>query len=427
MKKIGILITLILVGYTQVYAQFTKGISGDSNWLRNWTDFKPTNTVYNAPTNILTGIISTNTTLYKKYTYQLVGQVYVTNNAVLNIESGTVIRGDKQSTGTLIITKGAKLVARGSATDPIVFTSNNNDYERKPGDWGGIVILGDAPINKIGGEAMIDYSFNTLYAKYGGANIEDNSGMMSYVRIEFAGKQADKNKILGGLTMAGVGNKTKIENVQVSFSSHGSFQGLGGTVRLNNLVSYRSIDDDFYFSQGINCRLTNSLAVRHPYSSSNNGSSCFEVESYDIPQNVDFSKPFTKVVASNITMVNTEDNNQGLVKEAIMIRENAAFTLDNSVVSGFSSVVLFDKKIYMKAADLSKIKLKKLLINGCKKTFEGEDNKSTSYETAANVYFMNVANQNEVKNDTNENVFIQSSLREEVDFRLKNKTVVAEN
>ena len=74
----------------------------------------------------------------------------------------------------------------------------------------------------------------------------------------------------------------------------------------------------------------------------------------------------------------------------------------------------------MKAADLSKIKLKKLLINGCKKTFEGEDNKSTSYETAANVYFMNVANQNEVKNDTNENVFIQSSLRQEVDFRLKN-------
>ena len=427
MKKIAILITLILVGYSQVNAQYTKGIYGQSNWLRNWTEFKPTNTVYNAPTNILTGNITANTTLYKKYTYQLVGQVYVTNNAILSIEPGTVIRGDKQSIGTLIITKGAKLMARGSATDPIVFTSNNNDYERKPGDWGGIVILGDAPINKIGGESIIDYSFNTMMAKYGGANAEDNSGIMTYVRIEFAGKQADQNKILGGLTLAGVGNKTKIESVQVSFSSHGSFQGLGGSVRLNNLVSFRSVDDDFYFSQGIDCKIANSLAVRHPYSSSNEGSRCFEVESYDIPQNADFGKPFSKVVASNVTMVNTEDNDQGLIKEAVKIRENTAFTLDNSVVSGFSSVVLFDKKISATAADFSKIHLKKLLINGCKKTFEGEMDKSSSFETAANSHYLTAANKIDVKNDSIENTFTQVNFREEVDFRLKNKTVVAEN
>lgn len=424
MKKTAILISLFIIAYSQVNAQYAKGIYGQNNWLRNWTEFKPKSSTYNSPTNILTGLISTNTTLYKRYTYQLVGQVYVTNNAILSIEPGTVIRGDKA--GTLIITKGAKLMAKGLATDPIVFTSNNNDVERKPGDWGGIVILGDAPINKMGSEGVIDYTFNPMLSKYGGANKEDNSGVMSFVRIEFAGKLADQNKVLGGLALAGVGNKTKLEYIQISYSSHSSFQAVGGTLQLNNLVSFRSVDNDFYFTQGTDSKISNSLAVRHPYSSSNEGSRCFEVESYDIPQNADFTKPFSKVVASNITMVNAEENDQGLIKEAIKVKENTFFTLDNSIVFGFSSVVLFDKKINKTAADFSKIELKKLLISACSKTFESELDKSPSFEAIANGYYMTAANEIDIKNDTIE-MFTQSNFREEVDFRLKNKTVVAKN
>ncbi len=427
MKKIVILVTFILVGYSHVNAQFTKGIVGQTNWLRNWTDFKPTNTMYKQPTNIITGEISTNTTLNKRYTYQLIGKVYVTNGAILTIEPGTVIRGDKQSSATLVISKGSKLIAKGTATDPIVFTSNNNDFERKPGDWGGIVILGDAPINKIGGEGVIDYSFNTTHSKYGGANIEDSSGLLSYVRIEFAGLLAEKNPLIGGLTLAGVGNKTKIENVQISFSSHGAVHGIGGNLKLHNLISYRSVDDDFYFSQGVHCKISNSLAVRHPYSSSNEGSRCFDIESYDTAQNADFSRAFSKVVASNITMVNTEDNDQGLIKEAIKVKENTSFTIENSVVSGFSSVLLLDKKIKLSDENLSKIHFKKMLINACKKTFEGEADKSAASESNLNSHFLTAANEIDIKNDSIENTFTQINFKEEVDFRLKNKTVVAEN
>jgi hypothetical protein len=427
MKKGLLIMTLLfIISYTDSNAQFTRGIYGQTNWFYNWTNFKPKTVVYNSPTNILTGIISTNTTLYKKYTYQLVGQVYVTNNAVLNIEAGTVIRGDKETGGALIITKGAKIMAKGEVSDPIVFTSNNDDFERKKGDWGGLVILGSAPINRIGGEGILYSTLDPSYGKYGGVNKEESSGVLNYVRIEFAGKKVGQNKGLSGLLLAGVGSKTKIENIQISYCGSDSFQTLGGAVALNHLVSFRSNDDDFYFSQGVDCTITNSIAIRHPFSSDNDGSRCLKLESYDSPQNMDYSKPFSKILASNITLVNTEANEQGLVKEAISVSENTFLTVENSVISGFKSPILFGKNIKSTKEDLAKISLKNILVNDCKLAYETE-NRTSDFDSVFTSVFTTIPNKIETKSATIETLFIQSNIKEEADYRLKNNTVVAEN
>ena len=176
---------LLLIATIFVQAQQVKGIYGDSNWFTNWTNFRPATTEYRTSTQILTGIISSNMTLSRTNTYQLVGVVYVTNKAILTIESGTVIRGDKESCGTLVITKGCKIMAEGNETAPIIFTSNNNVSDRRPGDWGGIIILGDAPINRIGGVGYLDLNLIPEVSYYGGNNEDDNSGILKYVRIEY--------------------------------------------------------------------------------------------------------------------------------------------------------------------------------------------------------------------------------------------------
>jgi len=168
-------------------AQQEKGIIGSSNWLSNWTEFKPGKVEYNVTNQILYGKITTNTTLQKRNTYLLQGPVYVTNNAVLTIEPGTVIKGDAETNGVLIIAKGSQLIAEGTETDPIVFTSNRP--VKKAGDWGGIVILGDAPMNRFGGTASLNYDLDPTQTIYGGTNPTASSGVLRFLRIEFAGKK----------------------------------------------------------------------------------------------------------------------------------------------------------------------------------------------------------------------------------------------
>ncbi|MRX38005.1 hypothetical protein GJU43_01840 [Flavobacterium sp. LC2016-23] len=345
--------------------QQTKGIIGTNNWMNNWTNFKPVANEYGEATNIIAGTIDKDTKLLKRNTYQLVGVVYVTNNATLTIEPGTVIRGDDKTCGTLVITNGAKIVAEGLETDPIVFTSNKEKTERKPGDWGGIIILGKAPINTLGGLHTLPFDLDPILNHYGGPDAEDNSGILKYVRIEYAGRKLSALKELNGLSLAGVGRKTVLNNIQISFSNDDSFECYGGDINMSNLVSYRTTDDDFDFTQGAQINISNSIAIRHPFSSDVSGSRCFEVDSYDKIQNTDMSKKLTRINASNITLVNLEENNQGLVRESIHIRENTFFNLTNSIASGFTPFVLLEENIGSSDANLSKITFKNVIVNNC--------------------------------------------------------------
>lgn len=418
MKKNILLINLFFLSIIQLQAQHFKGISNITNWLNNWTNFKPTTTEYKEANIILTGLIDKDLKLTKNNTYRLVGTVYIINNAVLSIDPGTVIRGDKESCGTLVVTKGSKIIAEGLETDPIVFTSDNGTMTRRPGDWGGIVILGEAPINKIGGIGFLDFNFNPAYSLYGGTNSNDNSGILKYVRIEYSGRKINQLKELNGLSLAGVGRNTKFEYIQISYSNDDSFECYGGDIVFNNLVSYRTTDDDFDYTQGAQCIISNSIAIRNPYSSDAAGSRCFEIDSYDKIENADLTKKLTKINANNITLVNTEDNNQGLVREAIYIKEKSYLTLNNSIISGFKSCVLLEEKIGALPSNLAKVNINNILINHCKAIVESEN---TAYDSELNNWYNSDTFSFEISKSNMTELFIQPNFKNTPDFRTKTK------
>lgn len=404
-----------------VNAQEIKGIIGKSNWMKNWTNFKPATEEYPEATTILTGTIDVDLKLYKKNTYRLIGVVYVTNNAVLTIEPGTVIRGDFDTCGTLVITKGAKIIAEGEATDPIIFTSNREIYSRKPGDWGGIILLGEAPINKTGGIGFLDFNLDPAYNHYGGQNTDSDSGVLKYVRIEFSGRKLNALKELNGLSLAGVGRKTNFNFIQISYSNDDSYECYGGEINFDNLISFRATDDDFDFTQGAQCTINNSIAIRYPYSSDISSSRCFEIDSFDKIENTDLTKKLTKIVATNMTLANLEENNQGLVKEAVYIKDKSYFSLQNSVISGFKLCTLLDGNIEPYPENLAKINLHNVLINNCTGKIQSE--KETN-----NLEIMNWYNNDtfslEYATITNSDLFLESSIKKIPDFRIKTNTTV---
>lgn len=237
--------------------------------------------------------------------------MYVINNAVLTIEPGTIIRGDYDTCGPLVITKGAKIIAEGTESLPIIFTTNKESFIRKPHDWGGLFIMGDAPVNTFGGVGILNFDLDPKYNGYGGNNIESNSGTLKYVRVEYSGRKLSDKKELNAISFAGVGSKTVIQNIQISYSNDDSFEFYGGNVKLEKLISYRASDDDFDFTQGVQASFTNSIALRNPYSSDAERSRCLEIDSYDAVEKFDYQRNKTNIKATNLTLINLEDNNQG--------------------------------------------------------------------------------------------------------------------
>lgn len=368
MKNI-LLICVFLATVCNSNAQQEKGIIGSSNWLNNWTEFKPGKVDYGEATQILAGNITTNTKLVKKDVYILQGNVYVTNNAVLTIEPGTVIIGDGDSKGTLIITKGSQIIAEGMETDPIVFTSNKST--RKAGDWGGIIVLGDAPINKFGSYSSVNFDLDPSLTTYGGQNPASSSGVMKFVRIEFAGKKVrGSSEGFNALLLGGIGNKTILENIMVSYAAGDSFEVLGGEPVMNKMVSYKANGIDFKFAFGAQAKIDNSLAVRSSYLTGSSGSRCLDVTSYVKKEEVDFTKKPTLVAATNLTFANDSDNidqdiKAGLVKEGVFVGENSSLILRKSVISGFSPAVVFDRNIEINDKNLKKIRIEEMYLNFC--------------------------------------------------------------
>ncbi|MFD0988817.1 hypothetical protein ACFQ1R_01800 [Mariniflexile jejuense] len=421
-------IYLLVIGH--VNAQQEKGIIGSNNWLYNWTEFKPNQKQYDEPTQILTGNIDKDTKLSKRETYMLLGNVFVTNNATLTIEPGTVILGDYASKASLTISKGSKIIADGLETDPIIFTSNRG--VKRSGDWGGLILLGDAPTNKFGNGSVASFYDDlqqTAYTNtnYGGTNVESNSGILKFVRIEFAGKRVKNDDYFNGLLLACVGSKTIIENIMVSYSAGNSFEVWGGEVCLNKLVSFRSNSNDFKFNYGTQCKIDNSLAIRSPYISSSSAARCLQVASYNNKQEVDFSKKVTKVEAKNLTFLNDSENlksdiEKGLVKEAVYVGQNAKLDINKSVISGFNPAVVLQSSIAINQENLEKIKFVNMYFNNCKGNIfvENDSNNEDLENWYGNTSFFNVYSKS-----NNAETFIDFSNEKRPDFRLRINKIIA--
>ena len=299
---------------------------------------------------ILEGRITENKLLKANYTYKLRGLVYVTNGAILTIEPGTKIVGEKNKNGGLIITRSSKIIADGTAEKPIVFTSEEANPQR--GDWAGLVILGNAPTNASfngqQGVGEIEGGINNsdglgLYGLGASSNPADNSGILRYVRIEYAGYAFLPDKEINSLTFGGVGNGTIVDHVQVSYSNDDSFEWFGGTVNCTHLISYKALDDDFDTDNGYSGKVQFGIIIRDSAVAD-----ISKVEGFESDNDANGSqlKPQTKAVFSNITVLGpkAELNNQGnsLFLAGAQIRRNSSMSLFNSIIMGWPTGILID-------------------------------------------------------------------------------------
>ena len=308
-----------------------------TDWTAGWSNFDPQTTAYPATVTTVSANILTNTTW--SGVIRLENKIYVKNNATLTILPGTIIRGDKLTQGTLIVTRGAKINANGTASNPVVFTSNEAAGTRLPGDWGGLVILGLAKNNQPGGVANIEGIVPTTDTQFGGNFDNDNSGSLTYVRIEFAGIALEPNKEINGLTCGSVGSATVIDYVQVTSSGDDSFEWFGGTVNCKHLIAYRGLDDDFDTDYGYRGKIQFGLSIRDKDLSDAPGdSNCFESDN-DAAGST--AQPKTRPIFSNMTLVGPKGNGTIALpvgekfEKAFRLRRNTSTSCLNSLVTGW--------------------------------------------------------------------------------------------
>lgn len=307
-------------------------------------------TVVTPPTSestILSGTIKTDLTLKTGKTYTLRGVVYVTEGAVLTVEPGTTVLGDKASRGALVITRGSRIEAKGTADKPIVFTSS--DASPKAGDWGGVVLLGraktNAQFNGVAGLGEAEGGINNGdgLGLYGGADDNDNSGTLQYVRIEYAGYAFLPDKELNGLSMYAVGRGTKISYVQVLYAADDSFEWFGGTVNCDHLIAYKGLDDEFDTDNGFSGKVQFGIGIRDSAIADVSGSNGFESDN-DAPGST--LKPQTLAVFANMTLVgprqNTNNVGNALFRNGAQIRRNSSLSVINSVLMGWPTGLLVD-------------------------------------------------------------------------------------
>ena len=287
----------------------------------------------------------------------LKGFVYVKSGATLTIEAGSVIKGISVASGeraaSLIIEPGAKIIAEGTVDKPIVFTSDKEPGKRVTGDWGGLIICGNARVNRtnqptIEGGPGTHYG-NTTSDEFNG----ESSGKLKYVRIEFAGYPLEPDKEINGLTFGGVGSGTEVEFVQVSYSNDDSYEWFGGTVNANHLIAYKGWDDDFDTDYGYTGKLQFLLSVRDKDIADTSDSNGFES---DNDGDGSTNTPFTKPVFSNVTLIGpfygkVSDRTQaeveaktadaangakgGKYQAAMHLRRNSSLNVYNSVFTGW--------------------------------------------------------------------------------------------
>lgn len=304
-------------------------------------------------------VISSNTTWSAAKFYLLKGNIYVASGAELTIEPGTIVMGDKVTKGALIVSRGAKIHAKGTAEKPIVFTSNAPKGFRNYGDWGGVVLLGKAQNNQSVNQAIEGISAPTGdNGKYGtGTALGDtqfnseSSGEFYYIRIEFAGIALSTDNELNGLTFGSVGSGTQVHHIQVSYSGDDSYEWFGGNVHTDHLIAYRGWDDDFDTDFGHNGVHQFLVSYRDPNIADKSGSNGLESDN-DASGTADggsgnAGNPLTAAVFANATFFGpymyasltgggalNASSISANYKRGAHIRRNSALQIFNSVFAG---------------------------------------------------------------------------------------------
>lgn len=314
-------------------------------------------------------------------TYTLKGWVYVDAGARLRIPAGTIIKGDKQTMAALIVEPGGYVEMKGTKDAPIVMTSAQPAGQRRPGDWGGLIICGKARNNQ--GTQQIEGGPTTIH---GGDNDADNSGIYQYIRVEFAGYPFDTDKEINGITFGSVGSATTVDHLQVSYSNDDSYEWFGGTVSCKYLVAYKGWDDEFDTDNGFSGTVQYGLSIRDPRIADTSQSNGFESDNNAsgaetapfttaLFKNVTFIGPMT---AKNSDFVNSSsyitagsvfpDNGSklGLFQSAMQIRRGSKLNCENSIAVGYPVGLIIDgeKGSTVKYAKSGELRLRNIIFAG---------------------------------------------------------------
>ena len=380
MKKITFLSVAVAVA-SQLNGQFIQlvnhvgALSSDASqdWTKGWAEWNPKQASYGIATETTTlndasGIknITGTVTLDASKVYLLTSTCVVRSGGKLIIPAGTVIRGAADLTATpklyatLVVERGGMIEVNGTTSSPVVMTSNKAAGSRDRGDWGGLVLCGKA-VNNQSVDAQLE-GFNNVavdntLGKFGGTDDADNSGVVKYVRIEFAGLAFEPNKEVNSLTMGSVGSKTEIEGVQCSFGNDDGFEWFGGTVNCKKLISYKITDDDFDTDFGYRGAVQFGIAVRDTAYfdlswNAPSGASTSETFESDNDAAGSGKLPLTSAVFSNITCVgpvpldktynDLTTTQKGAFRRGARIRRNSRLSIVNSVFMGYRNFIMFD-------------------------------------------------------------------------------------
>ena len=268
----------------------------------------------------------------KDKSYLLEGFVFVNDGQVLTIEAGTVIRaktGQGDAASALIVARGGKIFAEGTSSEPIIFTVEGDDLEGSvPADaqglWGGLIILGQAPLNLSAGEAHVEgIPVTEPRGVFGGLDPQDNSGILQYLSIRHAGTNIGEGNEINGLTLGAIGNKTVIDHVEVISCADDGFEFFGGEVNASYLLAAFCGDDAFDFDLGYRGKGQFWVGIQDP----GEGDKLIESGGGVDPVT---GQPYTMPQLYNLTLIG---RGQGPGKKVIDLSMNAAGTLANSIMT----------------------------------------------------------------------------------------------
>lgn len=280
----------------------------------------------------ISGNYTTDLTLDATKSYILTGPTIFESGTTLTIPAGTIIKA--AATGAdvyLAIAQGAKIMAEGTSSQPIIFTSSA--VTPNAGDWGGVIILGKAPINSVSGSSTSTSEIANL--AYGGTTANDNSGILRYVRIEYSGGKADGQSENNGLSLYGVGNGTAIDYIQVFEGNDDGVEFFGGTVNVSNVSVVNAQDDSIDWTEGYTGTITDAYVKHGP-----DHDKGIEADGYntDIGNNSN-PKFFSKPTVTNLTIVGL---GSGTGNEAIRLRAGTQGIFTNVWVEGFNEAFDLD-------------------------------------------------------------------------------------
>ena len=279
----------------------------------------------------VSGTISADTRWTANQRYVLNDFVGVAAPATLTIEPGTVIYGGN-SRATLFIQRGAKIVADGTVRRPIVFTSPQKVGERAQTDWGSLVLLGNAPINdnrQGAGEAVLEGLPDQPQYRFGGNNPADSSGVLRYVRLEFGGFQIETNQEINGLTLAGVGNGTVVDHIEVLHNKDDAFEFFGGTVNARHLLGVAFADDGLDWDLGYTGNIQYAVMIKREVNDESDGNVLIEADGHPVTHTL---TPLSNPRVYNITGWGTGSSTQG--NYGAVLRRGTAGKIGNAIIAG---------------------------------------------------------------------------------------------